>query len=67
VLQVIVLGGASGEGTATEPDAPAGPGDDELLWSIMHMGGGGVALPSGALEVGDLAMMVGAYAGFDYS
>jgi hypothetical protein len=66
--RTVVLGGASSEGTPTEPDPPAGLTDDEL-WSLMHMGFGdslAVPLPGASLDVDDQEMLVGLYSGIDY-
>lgn len=62
VLHVVLLGGASGEGVPTEP-TPGFTADG--IWSIMHLGIGGVPI-SGALLEDDQEMMLGLYSGFDY-
>jgi hypothetical protein len=67
--RVVILGGASGEGTPTEPDPPPTDFETSELWSIMHLGFApiGVPIPDGTLDEADQAMLVGAYAGFDYT
>ncbi|MGE0451076.1 MAG: hypothetical protein AB7Q29_16000 [Vicinamibacterales bacterium] len=66
-LHRIVFGGASSEGSAVEPPPPpSGDFDTDEIWSLMHLGIGGVPI-SGALEEDDQEMMLGLYSGHDYT
>lgn len=62
----LVFGGASSEGAATEPPPPPSSFTPDEIWSLMHLGVGGVP-KSGTLLEDDQEMMLGLYSGADYS
>lgn len=67
LLHRVVLGGASSEGSPVEPPPPPGDGfTTDEIWSLMHLGIGGVPI-SGTLVEDDQEMMIGLYSGLDYS
>lgn len=66
LLHRVVLGGASSEGSPVEPPPPPAGFTTDEIWSLMHLGIGGVPI-SGTLVEDDQEMMIGLYSGHDYS